>query len=228
MKKFGHFLLGTIAGIVLATTISVSADDLKSILVGKKVEKTIPVKLNGRKLSKDGIIVDGSTYVPLRAASQDLGLKIDLKNNEVVLSSKGSDKVIQADEEAKKWENDMVKRAFLANAPSKINGLKTVIDGLKKENDQLQILIDQLKKNIEQQQSMIEKGRESFATFNPDPNKFSKYEETPSYIDGNKNIEKIQQQISQYMLDFTNRETEITKYEKELVELEKQYADAQK
>jgi hypothetical protein len=82
------YLIGATVGVLLATTASVYADDFVPNLIGKTVEGTFKVKLNGNTVSKDAIVIDGSSYLPVRAAGEALGLNVNFKNNEVLLNSK--------------------------------------------------------------------------------------------------------------------------------------------
>jgi hypothetical protein len=85
------YLIGGAVGVLLATTASVYADDLVPNLIGKSVEGTFKVKLNGNTVSKDAIVVDGSSYLPVRAAGEALGLNVDFQNNEVLLNNVSSE-----------------------------------------------------------------------------------------------------------------------------------------
>lgn len=72
MKKF---VMGVIVGIAIATTGSVYADEIQS-LVGKSVEGQLPVKVAGKELSTQGIIVEGTSYLPVRAVGDSLNMEV--------------------------------------------------------------------------------------------------------------------------------------------------------
>lgn len=71
MKKF---VVGMIVGILIAFSASAHAETLK--LVGKVVQQEMPVSLNGEVLDSKGAIIDGVTYVPVRAVAEALDLKV--------------------------------------------------------------------------------------------------------------------------------------------------------
>jgi len=81
-----RYIIGGLIGAALATSFNASA--AVEAIIGKAVEGTAAVKLNGQKLDKDSIIVDGSSYAPVRAIGEALGLNVDFKNSEVVLDQK--------------------------------------------------------------------------------------------------------------------------------------------
>lgn len=72
MKKF---VAGIIIGSVLSFTISAHADELAS-LVGKEIQGEFPVTLNGEQLSNQAAVVDGTSYLPVRAIGEALNLEV--------------------------------------------------------------------------------------------------------------------------------------------------------
>lgn len=83
MKKF---VAGLIIGVGIASSFNVSA--AVDSIIGKQVEGTALVKLNGADIGKESIIVNGSSYAPVRAVGEALGLDVDFQNNEVVMTNK--------------------------------------------------------------------------------------------------------------------------------------------
>lgn len=69
MRKY---LIGTIIGIVLSTSTSVFADSL----IGQTVSNIIPLYIDGKRADKDLIVVNGTSYAPMRAASNLFGYTI--------------------------------------------------------------------------------------------------------------------------------------------------------
>lgn len=83
MKKY---IIGAIIVIMLSTSYSVSAEVIN--MIGKKVDGSYPFKINGKQANKDVIVIQGTSYIPVRAAAELFGYDIDLINNEVHMQSK--------------------------------------------------------------------------------------------------------------------------------------------
>lgn len=84
MKK----LITTISAVllvVLAATgvIAASSDNL----VGKAIQGVFPVTVNGTALSQQAIVIDGTSYLPVRAVADALNLNVSFENNTVILES---------------------------------------------------------------------------------------------------------------------------------------------
>lgn len=79
MKKF---ILGVVLGSLLASGFTVYAESMK----GKVVDGNLPLKINGSYAPRDVIVIEGSSYLPVRAAGDLLGFNVDFVNNEVVLN----------------------------------------------------------------------------------------------------------------------------------------------
>lgn len=69
MRKY---IIGSFFGFALAFSMSAHADDIKS-LVGKVVQGTYTVTIEGKKLDKQAIIVDGTSYLPVKSLGSALG-----------------------------------------------------------------------------------------------------------------------------------------------------------
>jgi hypothetical protein len=72
MKKF---ILGVIVGIAVATTSSVYADEIKSV-IGKSIDGELPVKIAGKELDTQAIVVEGTSYLPVRAVGESLNMEV--------------------------------------------------------------------------------------------------------------------------------------------------------
>jgi hypothetical protein len=72
MRKY---IIGALFGFVLTFSLSVHADDIKS-LVGKAVQGTFPVTIKGKALEKQAIVIDGIGYIPVRTMGDALGLDV--------------------------------------------------------------------------------------------------------------------------------------------------------
>lgn len=87
MRKY---LIGMIVGIALTISATTYADDITS-LIGKTVQGVFPVKVNGDILAKTAIVIDGTSYLPVRAIGDAIGydvsfnadLGIELKQKEI-------------------------------------------------------------------------------------------------------------------------------------------------
>lgn len=96
MKKL---VVGILIGFVLAFTASAYADQIES-LVGRTIEGEFPVTINGERLEKKAIVIDGTSYLPVRAIAEavyqnvyfdaDLGIALTKKEEEPVISQEPS------------------------------------------------------------------------------------------------------------------------------------------
>lgn len=86
MKKF---VMGLIVGIAITASATAFADEIESI-IGKTVEGQFPVKIDGVTLDKQAAVIDGTSYLPVRAIGEAIGrdvsfdadLGIELKQKE--------------------------------------------------------------------------------------------------------------------------------------------------
>lgn len=78
MKKI---FLGMIIGFIISFATSTYA----SFIIGKVVDGTFPLKINGKQAGKDVIVIEGTSYLPVRVAGELFGYRVDWVNNEVVL-----------------------------------------------------------------------------------------------------------------------------------------------
>jgi hypothetical protein len=72
MRKY---FVGLIAGIVLSFTVSTQAAEIQS-LIGRAVEGEFPVKVKGQKIENPAIVIDGTSYLPVRAIGDALNLAV--------------------------------------------------------------------------------------------------------------------------------------------------------
>lgn len=70
MRKY---IIGGLVGIVLAVGASAHAE--VEGVVGKVVDGLLPVKVNGTNLEKQAIIIEGTSYLPVRAVADVLGME---------------------------------------------------------------------------------------------------------------------------------------------------------
>lgn len=76
MKKIGHMVIGALIGTALTLTASVAAQEIKS-LIGKRIDGEFTVILDGQELSVKAGTIEGTSYLPVRAISEALNLKVD-------------------------------------------------------------------------------------------------------------------------------------------------------
>lgn len=83
MKKRIMLSLFSILIILSLTTVTYAATQT---LVGKKVQKVVSVDVDGKKV-KDAIVVDGTTYAPVRSFSEAAGYSLSIDKEVVKLQS---------------------------------------------------------------------------------------------------------------------------------------------
>ncbi|MEX2461720.1 MAG: hypothetical protein WD469_10590 [Paenibacillaceae bacterium] len=124
MKKLSILMLGIIIGVALAITTSAYASDITS-LIGRTIQSEFPVTIEGKELSKKALVIDGTSYVPLRAFGDAIGydsmfdaeLGITFKLNEAK-KMQIQKTVEQYKAEAKQEEDDGNKKITDKNAAS--------------------------------------------------------------------------------------------------------------
>ena len=132
MKKLRNLSL-VLAGFALGVTVAYAPQIQAAAnnLLGSKVGNVLNVKINNKSIGS-GAVINGTTYVPIRAAANAMGMEVaKVDSKEVLIVT--SDVQPTADDIQK--END---KAVLTN---KINGLKTVI---KSSQDEINTLTDQV------------------------------------------------------------------------------------
>lgn len=85
MKKWMYMLGSFVIGVVVATSGSAFADQVKS-LVGQKVTGEYTVVVNGKTLSTKGAIINGQTNAPVRAISEAIGSDLSVDNQKKVIN----------------------------------------------------------------------------------------------------------------------------------------------
>jgi hypothetical protein len=81
MKKI---MFGLILGIGLTLTASVYADDIQT-MIGKTVEGSFPLEIDGKLSEKDAIVIEGTSYIPVRAAGELFGYEVSFIDSKVKL-----------------------------------------------------------------------------------------------------------------------------------------------
>lgn len=84
-------LLTLSLSLLLICSVATAASATTSLLIGKKVQKTMNVEVEGKKI-KDAIVVDNTTYVPVRSFSEAAGYNLKLEGDDVKLSIETAEK----------------------------------------------------------------------------------------------------------------------------------------
>lgn len=72
MRKY---IVGMIFGILLSLSTSVYAEEIKT-LIGRAIEGEFPVHINGKTLSNKAIVIDGTSYLPVREFGEAVGYDV--------------------------------------------------------------------------------------------------------------------------------------------------------
>jgi hypothetical protein len=81
-----RFWIGLALVLVLLGTTMTYAEGIN--MIGKKVDATCPVFINGHQLANDAIVIDGTSYIPVRPTADTFGFIASFVNKTVVLSPK--------------------------------------------------------------------------------------------------------------------------------------------
>lgn len=84
MKKF---MTGLIAGMLLMVSMTTFAEEIESY-IGKVIEGQFPVIVDGQKVDKPGLVIEGTTYLPVRATAELFGYDIAFIDSQVILNKK--------------------------------------------------------------------------------------------------------------------------------------------
>lgn len=169
MKKIAYIIGGFVLGVVVATSGSAFAAQVKS-LVGQKVTSEVNVVVDGKQLATKGVIINNTTNVPARALSEAVGGDISISGNTVTITTNGGETV--ADEsnpysgktkeellktkdnlethvlgplkESKTYQEDKLKLAEAANDESAISNIKAEIAGLDSGIEKYSAQLDQV------------------------------------------------------------------------------------
>lgn len=147
MKKI---LIGIMIGAVAATATSAYAD--VATMVGKVVDGSFPLIVNGQKAEKDAIVIEGTSYIPVRAAGELFGYDASFSDSKIILNRKGEKSVdttsIDPATQSKidKWEREKQEN----------------LDKIKAEEEAAAAEAEKSKAFLEEQQRKIEQGLKEF------------------------------------------------------------------
>ncbi|MDD9267160.1 hypothetical protein ACFPES_09015 [Paenibacillus sp. GCM10023248] len=72
MKKY---IIGGLAGFLIATTVSAHAEEVTN-LIGRTIQGAFPFQIEGKTLATPAIVVDGTSYLPVRALGEATGYEV--------------------------------------------------------------------------------------------------------------------------------------------------------
>ncbi|MEI7024627.1 stalk domain-containing protein [Paenibacillus sp. y28] len=72
MKKY---VAGVLTGVLLTCSVTAFADDARQI-IGKAVDGTLSLVIDGKASPKDVIVIEGDSYFPVRAAGEIFGYEV--------------------------------------------------------------------------------------------------------------------------------------------------------
>jgi hypothetical protein len=107
MKKI---IAGILIGISLSLGVTAYADNIVS-LIGKKVDGSFPLIINNVRADKDVLVIDGTSYLPVRSAAALFGYDVSFNADLMVVLNKKTEAVI------KKPTEDAVKQPSATPAP---------------------------------------------------------------------------------------------------------------
>jgi len=158
MKKF---VFGMFIGLLLAIPLSVASAEVIS-LIGKRVQGSYPVLLNNQRVEKDAIVVDGTSFLPVRTISELFNADVAFVNGEIVITPKGGIYLTDAEKKAKAEE--LAKKA--AEEQAKFDELTR----LKNERDNIVLETDKLLKQLRQDEYELAHFNETLENLKPSPN----------------------------------------------------------
>lgn len=160
MKK----LIGTtIAAVILLSSLTAVAAAASTGLIGKKVQALIPVELNG-KVVKDAVIIDGTTYAPVRSLSDAAGFDLSIEGGKVKVTTGATtdDSIsknlnvkyqIQVLQNQIEWNKELIKNTeqSIADFKNKIETEKAYTTDV----DAHKLMIEGLQKNLDDQLAYV-------------------------------------------------------------------------
>ncbi|MGR6764448.1 hypothetical protein ACU1JV_21845 [Paenibacillus sp. T2-29] len=145
IKTISTLFVGIVIGLGISFSPQIQAAADK--LVGQKVTKTMNVKLNDKSIGQAAVI-EGTSYLPVRALSENLGVTVGVNNSEIKLQQEGSGSVSEV-----KAQDSVVSQEDEDYAKSKkIETLKNTIENTEKRSKELQVRVDHFEKNLTEEQ----------------------------------------------------------------------------
>lgn len=80
-----------VVGVIIGSCISLSASAYANNIIGQKIQGTYPISIDGIFLSNEAIVVNGTSYVPVRTASEKFGYDVKFESKKIFLVRKEYD-----------------------------------------------------------------------------------------------------------------------------------------
>lgn len=196
MKKTGKIsliLAGFVLGVAVTSSPTIHAATFK--LLGSKVSAVLNVKINNKSIG-DGAVINGTTYVPLRSAANQMGLEVTkVDSTEVTLTGQNitdnSDQIRTKINEIDGKIGDL--NVKIRNANDVISNKDAINRQISRDEDNLK-LMDNMKAN-----------------------------NSPMYDDNT--YKATQQRIDNSKKTLSDAETNLPIWQQQLADLQKQKAD---
>lgn len=153
MKKlinWAYLLSGLVLGIIITTSGSAMAEQIKS-LVGQKVTSELIVIVDGKELPNKAPVINGVTNAPVRAISDAIGADLKLEGKVINITTKESFETTQSATSDNTTENvvnqdNKYSRMTKEQLEEKKNTLEKQIENLNSGKQELLTLIESIKK----------------------------------------------------------------------------------
>lgn len=152
MKKY---LIGAVVGFTL--TLGLTAHAEVSNMLGKVIDGSFPIQINGKTLANQALTIEGTSYVPTREFAEMLGAKVTFNADLGIEVSPLSGQTVKNSESAEykryKEVNKEIERIMNAKIAleDKINRIKTThatmdqnVDDLNQQSADMQVQVDAL------------------------------------------------------------------------------------
>lgn len=109
MKKIGYLAIGIVIGSIMSFSVGAAADSIS--LIGKKISGESDVLVDGKKIGS-AIIVNGSSYAPVRVIGEAAGFDVGFVDKKVVLGTTKEEvqKPVETSTDVKKARIDEIKK----------------------------------------------------------------------------------------------------------------------
>ena len=153
MRKY---VIGALIGATL--TFGTQAFAEVSTMIGKAIQGSFPIKLDGKQLKDQAIVIDGTSYLPVRAIGDALNLDVSFNSDlGIELKKKGGTSVIvppipkeptlkdiEQQIEVNKGQQEKFEK-FISITNNDLSGPSDAAARAQKDLDQYQVELDKLK-----------------------------------------------------------------------------------
>jgi hypothetical protein len=78
MRKY---IIGILIGFSLSAVVGVNAEEIISSIIGKTVQGSFPVKIDGKQIIEQAAVIDGTSYLPVREIGEALNKDVTFDAN---------------------------------------------------------------------------------------------------------------------------------------------------